>query len=127
MDNLLAWVSQNSGVWVPVLLTTIAAIFLRYLDKWITSSRARDIARVRDKNDVLEESKRVSTWNENLRKELRTEVENLKAEIVRIEKELDNWKDKYYSLLEEFVTLKSVADTFLEAINGDGDDTGPVR
>lgn len=41
-----------------------------------------------------------------IREELRTEVTTLRTELKHVEDELDEWKGKYYSLLDEFAKFK---------------------
>lgn len=41
-----------------------------------------------------------------LRGELRTEVESLRNEIQKVELEVDQWREKYYTLLEQFLVMK---------------------
>lgn len=42
-----------------------------------------------------------------LRDELRKESTALREEIKQVEKELDQWKEKYFILLQEFLEIKS--------------------
>jgi len=42
-----------------------------------------------------------------LRDELRKESSALREEIKQVEKELDQWKEKYFILLQEFLEIKS--------------------
>lgn len=42
----------------------------------------------------------------NLREELRKESTQLKEEIRVAEHELDNWKEKYYKLYQEYIDIK---------------------
>lgn len=48
--------------------------------------------------------------------ELRGEVSELKAELARVEDDLDIWKQKYYDLLGQFVQVKSELETALQQI-----------
>lgn len=41
------------------------------------------------------------------RNELREDVQTLRAELARVDKELDFWKDKYYALAQEFAEFKA--------------------
>ena len=44
---------------------------------------------------------------------LKLEVKDLKIELYKIEKELTEWKDKYYQAIEELILLKSELDQAL--------------
>lgn len=43
----------------------------------------------------------------SMREELRKDQSTLKDELRTAEKELDNWKMKYYALLEDYLDMKS--------------------
>lgn len=40
------------------------------------------------------------------RNELREEVKSLREELRKVEAELDSWREKYYTLMDEFVKFK---------------------
>jgi len=44
---------------------------------------------------------------------LKLEIKDLKIELYKIEKELTEWKDKYYQAIEELILLKSELDQAL--------------
>lgn len=44
---------------------------------------------------------------------LKLEIKDLKIEVYKIEKELTEWKDKYYKAIEELILLKSELDQAL--------------
>ena len=44
---------------------------------------------------------------------LKLEIKDLKIELYKIEKELTEWKDKYYRTIEELILLKSELDQAL--------------
>ena len=44
---------------------------------------------------------------------LKLEVKDLKIELYKIEKELTEWKDKYYQAIEELILLKAELDQAL--------------
>jgi septal ring factor EnvC (AmiA/AmiB activator) len=44
---------------------------------------------------------------------LKLEIKDLKIELYKIEKELTEWKDKYYRAIEELILLKSELDQAL--------------
>lgn len=45
------------------------------------------------------------------RNELRTDVKELRAEYGRVQQEVVKWKDKYYALLEQYLTLMNGGNT----------------
>lgn len=47
-----------------------------------------------------------------IRQELREEAELRRAEVRRLEKELDEWKARYYELLSDFNTMKAEFEGF---------------
>lgn len=51
---------------------------------------------------LLNRSKTQSDLASQIRQELREEVQGLREELRRVEGELDNWKFKYYELLDQF-------------------------
>ena len=44
---------------------------------------------------------------------LKLEIKDLKIELYKVEKELTEWKDKYYKTIEELILLKSELDQAL--------------
>lgn len=51
-------------------------------------------------------SKKIDTATA-MREELRKESTNLKEELRIVEKELDAWKEKYYTLFQEYLDIKA--------------------
>lgn len=72
----------------PALLALIGTLFGGVALK-ITE---KALGRQKEKNDIASE----------LRKELRDEVTQLRDELRKVETELDQWKVKYYDLLDQF-------------------------
>lgn len=54
-----------------------------------------------------------------LRKELRDELANLKKELDEVEEQLDAWKQKYYDLLQQFISVKGQLEDALRHIQRD--------
>lgn len=48
---------------------------------------------------------------------LQMEIKDLKIELYKLEKELVDWKDKYYSTLQELITLKAELENALVQLN----------
>lgn len=55
-----------------------------------------------------------------LRNELRTELTSLKAEMLSVEKELDEWKLKYYELFEKYLLVKLQYEEALSELEKEG-------
>jgi hypothetical protein len=45
------------------------------------------------------------------------EVKELKIELYKLEKELTEWKDKYYDAVQELITLKGELENALNMLN----------
>lgn len=65
----------------------------------------RLLGRAKEKDDTATE----------FRKELRGELSTIKAELDNVEKELDEWKGKYYALLQQYIEVKGQLDDALRA------------
>jgi predicted nuclease with TOPRIM domain len=63
----------------------------------------------------------------SIRQELRVEVTALKAQIAAVYKELDEWRDKYYKLMEENNTLKAENQKLHDEVQDLKDDLGRVK
>lgn len=48
---------------------------------------------------------------------LKLEVKDLKIELYQIEKELTEWKDKYYDALQELILIKSELENALRSLS----------
>ena len=82
----------NLNDWLIPLLTFLGTVFagagLKWIEGWLRKAK--------DKDDTAT----------NLRNELRTELTALKAEIQANEKELDDWKKKYFEVLQELLIMR---------------------
>lgn len=56
---------------------------------------------------ILSKNQRKVDTATALREELRKESQALREEMRTVEKALDEWKDKYYTLLQNYLDLKS--------------------
>ena len=66
----------------------------------------------------LKENKREKTRQQEREKEqLKLEVKDLKIELYRLEKELTEWKDKYYSAIQDLIGVKSELENALVQLN----------
>ena len=48
---------------------------------------------------------------------LKIELKDLKIELYQLEKELTDWKDKYYTTIEELILIKSELENALRELN----------
>lgn len=55
------------------------------------------------REDKLEKSREAERYQEKLKMELK----DLKIQLYQLEKDLNEWKDKYYSTMQELVGVKS--------------------
>lgn len=83
----------NMNDWLIPVLTFLGTVFagagLKWIEGWLKKAK--------DKDDTAT----------NLRNELRGELTSLKAEMQAVEKELDEWKGKYYLLIEQYLAVRS--------------------
>jgi hypothetical protein len=49
---------------------------------------------------------------------LKIDLKDLKIELYQLEKELIQWKDKYYTTIEELILIKSELENALRELNG---------
>jgi hypothetical protein len=78
----------NQG-WVALFGTLFGASGLKLIEAWLNKPKER-------RDDEAE-----------FRKELRSDVTELRNELRKVENELDMWREKYYTLMDEFVKFKS--------------------
>jgi hypothetical protein len=80
--------AEIGAAWLALIGATFGGAGLKFIEYYLSRGKAKD-----DTATVL-------------RAELRTEVTQLRSELVRVETELDSWKGKYYDLLDQFFNLK---------------------
>lgn len=68
----------------------------------------RLLGRAKEKDDTATE----------FRKELRGELTSIKSELDTVEKELDEWKGKYYALLQQYIEVKGQLDEMVRKAGG---------
>jgi septal ring factor EnvC (AmiA/AmiB activator) len=49
--------------------------------------------------------------------QLRLDIKDLKIELYQLEKELTEWKDKYYKAIQDLIEMKSELDSVLSQLN----------
>lgn len=89
--------------YVTVVLSLLAAI--------LSGMGTAIIANLRD-------SKKEKIRREERDKDhLKMEVKDLKIDLYKLEKELTEWKDKYYEAIQELITLKAELENALTMLN----------
>ena len=82
----------NISDWLVPVLTFLGTVFAGAGLKWIEGK----LKKAKDKDDTAT----------NLRNELRTELTALKKEMQDVEKELDEWKAKYFEAYEQLLLFR---------------------
>lgn len=82
----------NISDWLVPVLTFLGTVFAGAGLKWIEAK----LKKAKDKDDTAT----------NLRNELRQELTSLKQEMQQVEKELDEWKTKYFEAYEQLLMLR---------------------
>ena len=77
----------------PVFLALLGTLFgsagLKVIEYWLSRAKVKEDDATR------------------LRSELRSEADRIRIELADTEKQLDIWKEKYYTLMEESIQIKS--------------------
>jgi hypothetical protein len=73
---------------IALLGTLFGGAGLEFIKRWLGKAKERDDTATA------------------LRNELRGELTSLKKELANVEKELDEWKAKYYEVVERYLTIK---------------------
>ena len=66
---------------------------------------------------LRENKKEKVRWAEREQDHLKLEIKDLKIELYKLEKELTEWKDKYYSSIQELIAVKSELENALVQLN----------
>ena len=66
----------------------------------------------------LKENKREKTRQQEREQDhLKLEIKDLKIELYKLEKELTDWKDKYYSSIQDLIQVKAELENALVQLN----------
>lgn len=84
----LSGLNGVSQAWLALIGAILGGSGLKVIEHWLNKSKVQ--------NDEAT----------SYRKELRDEVTSLREELRKVEKELDEWRDKYYVLMDEFSKFK---------------------
>ena len=92
---------EISQAWLALIGAVLGGSGLKIMESWLNKSKVRDDA--------------ASAF----RTELRDEVKNLRDELRKVETDLDNWRAKYYELMEQFLKVKAELDAALRNASED--------
>lgn len=67
---------------------------------------------------AVRDSKKERVRREEREKDhLRLDIKDLKIELFQLEKELTEWKDKYYKAIQELIEMRSELDSVMSQLN----------
>ena len=66
---------------------------------------------------IVENKKEKVRQQEREQDQLKLEIKDLKISLYQIERELTEWKDKYYSAIQELINVKSELENALVQLN----------
>ena len=66
---------------------------------------------------VRDAKKERSRREEKEKDQLRLDIKDLKIELYQLEKELTEWKDKYYKAIQDLIEMKSELDNVISQLN----------
>lgn len=84
----MGFLSDNAIPLIALAGTIFGGAGLEFIKRWL--------GKAKEKDDTATA----------LRNELRGELTSLKTELAGVEKELDEWKQKYYDVVEKYLTVK---------------------
>lgn len=66
---------------------------------------------------IRDGKKERSRREEKEKDQLRLDIKDLKIELYQLEKELTEWKDKYYKAIQDLIEMKSELDNVISQLN----------
>ena len=66
---------------------------------------------------IRDGKKERSRREEKEKDQLRLDIKDLKIELYQLEKELTEWKDKYYKAIQDLIEMKSELDSVISQLN----------
>lgn len=94
---------EISQAWLALIGALLGGSGLKFIEHYLSRPKIKDDTATQFRN------------------ELREEVKNLRDELRKTEVELDNWRTKYYALMDEFSRAKIERDNALQKIQDDAD------
>lgn len=95
---------EISQAWLALIGALLGGSGLKFIEHWLSRPKVKE--------DVAS----------SFRNELREEVKNLREELRKTETELDEWRAKYYALMDEFSRAKIERDNALQKIQDAADE-----
>jgi archaellum component FlaC len=99
------------GPVLTAILSVLGAVFagtgLKIIEKWLQKAK--------DKDDTAT----------NLRNELRTELTELKKELAAAGDSIDEWRAKYYDVIEKYILVKAQLNAVLKILADHGIEPPP--
>lgn len=89
---------EISQAWLALIGAILGGSGLKFIEHWLSQSKVKDDSASK------------------FRDELRNEVSSLREELRTTEKDLDEWKGKYYTLVEETMKVRSELEAALRDI-----------
>lgn len=80
---------------IALLSAAISTIGLKLVERWLNKSKDKDTSQLEMRNELRND---LASGKE--------EIERLKAEVSAMEKEVDEWRRKYYEIVEAYLKLK---------------------
>ena len=68
-------------------------------------------------NGFIDAKKEKNRREEKEKDQLRLDMKDLKIELYQLEKELTEWKDKYYKAIQDLIEMKSELDNVINQLN----------
>ena len=97
---------------VTAIFSVIGAVFagtgLKVVEKWLQKAK--------DKDDTAT----------SLRNELRTELTDLKKELASAGDSIEEWREKYYDVIEKYIVVKAQLNTVLKMLADRGIEPPPA-
>lgn len=66
---------------------------------------------------IRDSKKERNRREEKEKDQLRLDIKDLKIELYQLEKELTDWKDKYYKAIQELIEMKAELETVIAQLN----------
>lgn len=66
---------------------------------------------------IRDSKKEKNRREEKEKDQLRLDIKDLKIELYQLEKELTDWKDKYYKAIQELIEMKAELETVIAQLN----------
>jgi t-SNARE complex subunit (syntaxin) len=97
----------------PVMLALIGTLFgsagLKIIEYWLSRAKIKEDTALQMRDELRKEIDRKS-------KDYLLEVDRLRIELTAAEKQVNEWRDKYYTLIEDFMRVKAEYSIAIEKV-----------